>query len=74
MAICDACKELANKDKSAPAHPKLKLEKSVNLSSVSMGQAKGSADHYVCTDCGTKIWCDNDRHDKFAGWMISKEG
>jgi len=74
MAICDACKELANKDKSAPAHPMLKLDKSVNWSKASMGMAKGFVHHYTCTTCGTKISVDTDKNDPGAGWWINKEG
>jgi hypothetical protein len=74
MAVCDACKELANKDKSAPGHANLKLDKSVDLGRMSMGQAKGFVHHYTCAACGTKISVDTDKHDKGAGWWIVKEG
>ena len=73
MAACTACNELANMGNEENPHPKLVPKSSVNLGRISMGQAKGSVDHYVCSACGTKMSCDTDRHDKFAGWWISGE-
>lgn len=74
MAMCEACKQLSDKDKTVGPHPALKLERSVNLSRISMGQAKGLVNHYKCSDCETQISCDNDKHDKHAGWWVVKEG
>jgi hypothetical protein len=72
MTTCNACLELSTKGKEVKPHPSLVLRTSVNLGRISMGQAKGLVNHYVCSDCGTQISCDTDKHDKFAGWWISK--
>lgn len=71
MAACNACNELSNKGKEVEPHPTLVLKSSVNLGRLSMGQAKGNVNHFVCSVCGTKMSCDTDKHDKFAGWWIS---
>ena len=73
VAACNACNELANKGKEVEPHSSLVLNSSVNLGRLSMGQAKGMVNHYVCSVCGTRMSCDTDKHDKFAGWWISKE-
>ena len=49
MAACNACNELSNKGKEVEPHPALVLKSSVNLGRLSMGQAKGNVNHYVCS-------------------------
>ncbi len=74
MAMCEACKELADKLKDEPPHSGLELRSSRSLSKISMGRASGHVLHYTCKNCNTQISCDGDSKDSAAGWYVVKQG
>lgn len=74
MTICAACEALRGKRKAEPPHAALKVVEVASQSRRTMGNVKGEAITYRCSDCRTTWVLDTDPRDDFAGWEIVKPG